>query len=122
MNRGDRREPIFRDNADHHRVVEKNEKGPSPRSSPHRMGSDLGRLNEVDWDMVYQRYWADNINDMDRQRRKQAEFLVRRFCPWGLVQEIGVLNSGVQARVRALLNDSEPPVRTPVNVQAGWYY
>lgn len=83
---------------------------------------DLSRLNEVDWDMVYQRYWADDINDMDRQRRKQAEFLVHRFCPWGLIQEIVVLNSAARARVQALLNDSEPRVRTPVNVQAGWYY
>jgi hypothetical protein len=43
---------------------------------------DLARLDEVDWEMVNQRYWLDNINDMDRQRRKQAEFLVHRFCPW----------------------------------------
>src|SRR6266404_259450 len=40
---------------------------------------DLGRLNEVDWDMVYQRYWRDEVNDMDRQRRKQAEFLIHQY-------------------------------------------
>jgi hypothetical protein len=81
---------------------------------------DLSRLKEVDWEMVYERYWADDVNDMDRQRRKQAEFPVHRFCPRG--QEIGVANSAAQARVQALLNDAEPAVRTPVNVQAGWYY
>src|SRR5262245_2002255 len=43
---------------------------------------DLSRLDEVDWNMVYQRYWKDTINDMDRQRRKQAEFLVHQSCPW----------------------------------------
>src|SRR5208337_4601506 len=26
---------------------------------------DLGELDKVDWDMVYQRYWSDNVNDMD---------------------------------------------------------
>jgi len=31
---------------------------------------DLSNLSNVDWDMVYQRYWSDNVNDMDRQRRK----------------------------------------------------
>ena len=62
-------------------------------SPPSRPGSiDLGRFDKVDWDMVYQRYWADNINDMDRQRRKQAEFLVHRFCDWSLILEIGVVN------------------------------
>jgi len=36
---------------------------------------DLNRLVAVDWTMVNERYWTDNINDMDRQRKKQAEFL-----------------------------------------------
>lgn len=83
---------------------------------------DLARLNEVDWDMVYQRYWADNINDMDRQRRKQAEFLIHQFCPWELVQEIGVLNPTAQARVSEILNNSGADPHPPVNVRAGWYY
>jgi len=29
----------------------------------------LERLEAVDWGMVYQQYWSDNLNDMDRQRR-----------------------------------------------------
>ena len=37
--------------------------------------SDLADLDEVDWDMVYQRYWKEKVDDMDRQPRKQAEFL-----------------------------------------------
>ncbi len=32
--------------------------------------------------MVYQRYWRDDVNDMGRQRRKQAEFLIYQSCPW----------------------------------------
>lgn len=40
----------------------------------------LADLDKVDWDMVFQRYWRDTVDDMDRQRRKQAEFLVYRFC------------------------------------------
>jgi hypothetical protein len=83
---------------------------------------DLTRLNEVDWGMVYQRYWADNINDMDRQRRKQAEFLIHQFCPWELIQEIGVLNTAAQARVTEILNNSGAGPHPPVNVRAGWYY
>ncbi len=83
---------------------------------------DLGRLNEVDWDMVYQRYWADNINDMDRQRRKQAEFLIHQFCPWGLIQEIGVVDGTTQAQVRGILNHSKLGPHPPVSVRAGWYY
>ncbi|GAF98949.1 unnamed protein product, partial [marine sediment metagenome] len=48
----------------------------------------LDDLDKVDWEMVYQRYWSDNVDDMDRQRRKQAEFLVHRFCNWSLIRGI----------------------------------
>jgi hypothetical protein len=83
---------------------------------------DLARLDEVDWDMVYQRYWSDNVNDMDRQRRKQAEFLIHQCCPWTLVQEIAVFNNEAKARVEAVLADFPPGQRALVNVRPGWYY
>lgn len=83
---------------------------------------DLNRLNEVDWGMVYQRYWSDNVNDMDRQRRKQAEFLVYQFCPWGLIQEIGVLNGQTKTRIEALLVQFKSDHRPEVNIRANWYY
>ncbi len=83
---------------------------------------DLKDLDKVDWDMVYQRYWADNINDMDRQRRKQAEFLVHRFCPWGLVSEIAVIDSLVKQQVEEVLNRFPQSLQRPVIVRRGWYY
>jgi hypothetical protein len=83
---------------------------------------DIDHLGEVDWDMVYERYWSDNVNDMDRQRRKQAEFLVHQFCPWTLIQEIGVLNNEAKARVDAILNSYDESLRRPVNVRGAWYY
>jgi hypothetical protein len=83
---------------------------------------DVAQLGEVDWDMVYQRYWSDNMNDMDRQRRKQAEFLVHRFCPWTLIQEIGVINNTAKIYVEALLSDFDASLNRPVNIRDAWYY
>ena len=83
---------------------------------------DVAHLGEVDWDMVYQRYWSDNMNDMDRQRRKQAEFLVHRFCPWTLVQEIGVMSDAAKIRVEAILSRFDASLDRPVNIQSAWYY
>jgi len=83
---------------------------------------DVSRLDEVDWNMVYQRYWRDEITDMDRQRRKQAEFLIYQSCPWKLIQEIGVLNTPAKTRVEQILNEFDASQRTVVNVRAGWYY
>ena len=84
--------------------------------------SDLADLDKVDWNMVYQRYWSDNINDMDRQRRKQAEFLVHRFCDWSLTKEIVVVSDGIKSKVEHILGKFDAGLQRPVLVRPGWYY
>lgn len=83
---------------------------------------DLANLNRVDWDMFYQRYWRDTVDDMDRQRRKQAEFLIHRFCDWNLICEIGVINDTVKQQAEAIMNAYPSALRKPVRVQNQWYY
>jgi hypothetical protein len=83
---------------------------------------DLNDLSNVDWSLVGARYWADKPEDNDRQRRKQAEFLLWRECSWQLISEIGVINAAAKARVEAGLNRFPHCHRPPVNVQPGWYY
>lgn len=84
--------------------------------------ADTARLDKVDWQMVYERYWSDNLNDMDRQRRKQAEFLIHQSCPWSLIEEIGVLNAAMKTRVEDIFNECDAGLSKVVNVRAGWYY
>lgn len=81
---------------------------------------NLNDLDKVDWDMVYADYWKDIVEDMDRQRRKQAEFLVHRFCPWGVVNQIGVLNDAVKERAERILDRKN--ISMPVEVRRQWYY
>ncbi|MBI2569768.1 MAG: DUF4433 domain-containing protein [Candidatus Schekmanbacteria bacterium] len=83
---------------------------------------NLADLDKVDWGAVAAQYWADTVDDMDRQRRKQAEFLVHRACDWRLIQEIGVLNGTVKARVEGILAGYPAPLGRPVNVHPEWYY
>lgn len=83
---------------------------------------DLADLEKVDWGMVNQRYWPDNVNDMDRQRRKQAEFLAHKACDWSLISEIAVIDATMKARVEALLDGVAKPLRRPVVVRRDWYY
>lgn len=83
---------------------------------------NLADLDKVDWEMVSQRYWADNVDDMDRQRRKQAEFLVHRFCDWKLIDKIVVYNDRMKERVEQILNKFSSGLRRPVYIEAGWYY
>ena len=83
---------------------------------------DLSRLDDVDWSMVNQRYWSDNMNDMDRQRRKQAEFLVHQSCPWTAIGEIVVVNQAAKTGVETILARFDQALHRPVNIRPDWYY
>jgi len=83
---------------------------------------DLTDLDKVDWDIVGQRYWRDDVDDMDRQRRKQAEFLVHQFCDWSLIEKIGVVNDEVKAKVEAMLRRFPNRTCRPVWTRTDWYY
>ncbi len=84
--------------------------------------SKLADLEQVDWETVYARYWADTIDDMDRKRRKQAEFLVYRCCPWALIREIGVFSSRAKSQVEGVLARYGQDMLRPVKVRREWYY
>jgi len=83
---------------------------------------NLNDLDNVDWDTAYCNWWRDTVDDMDRQRRKQAEFLVHQRCGWELIQEIGVLNDVAKARVEGILGQFAPAMRRPVAIRRNWYY
>jgi hypothetical protein len=83
---------------------------------------DLQDLNKVDWEATYARVWKDSVNDMDRQRRKQAEFLVHQFCPWSLIREIAVVNDAAKRRVEAILRQFPGQQEFLVSVKPDWYY
>jgi len=82
----------------------------------------LDDLDKVDWEMVYQRYWSDNVDDMDRQRRKQAEFLVHRFCDWLLIHGIAVIDSDMRERVEEIFSSYAPEMARGVEIRRDWYY
>lgn len=81
---------------------------------------DIADLDKVDWEAVYATYWNDTLVDPDRQRRKQAEFLVHVFCPWDVVQEICVLNEAMRQRVTSIIGQHS--ISTPVQIRQKWYY
>ena len=83
---------------------------------------DLADLEKVDWDTVYQRYWADTVDDMDRQRRKQAELLVYRFCDWALISEIVVINVKMKRIVEQIMSQFPRRLQRVVHVRPDWYY
>jgi hypothetical protein len=62
------------------------------------------------------------LGGLDRQRRKQAEFLIHQSCPWALIEEIGVLNTGMKARMEEIFREFDAVLHKVVKVRADWYY
>jgi len=82
--------------------------------------SDLADLDKVDWDIMSTNYWADTNDDMDRKRRRQAEFLVYERFPVNLILKIGVINQLKKIETEAML--AEFDLIIPVVISANWYY
>jgi hypothetical protein len=77
---------------------------------------DLDDLDDINWDVMSTRYWAEpEIREV-----RQAEFLVYDWFQWDAILEIGVINDAMATRVRSLLGPST--TKPVVNVQRSWYY
>ena len=83
---------------------------------------DLDKLDQLDWDIIHERYWADTVDDMDRKRRKQAEFLIYRFCDWSLIECIAVINLKMKKRVERILAKLPETKQRLIIVKSKWYY
>lgn len=81
---------------------------------------NLENLSQVDWKIMKEIYWADTVEDGDRTRRRQAEFLIYRFFPFHLLDFIGVINKQIFTEVTGLIQqlDKKPEVK----VVPTWYY
>jgi hypothetical protein len=81
---------------------------------------DLADLTNIDWEVMNSTWWNDTEELPDRQRRREAEFLVYDALPWELVTGLVVINDNMRRRVEHILEatDHKPPVR----VVPGWYY
>lgn len=59
-------------------------------------------LNQLDWPTIKMRYWHDE-EDTDRQRRKQAEFLVWQHVPPECISRVVVFDEKQRSFVADLL-------------------
>ena len=83
---------------------------------------DLSDLDEVDWSVMKSRWWNDTPRSPDRKRRRQAEFMIQRFCPWSLIRGIGVMDQARKAMVEAILREFPELPTSVVRIKPAWYY
>ena len=82
---------------------------------------DIAKVtDQVDLDLMSARYWYDTLEDPDRMRRRQAEFLVRGSVPWAFVDRIGVMTDACKVEVAGIMAMANH--RPPIDVLPDWYY
>jgi ssDNA thymidine ADP-ribosyltransferase, DarT len=85
-----------------------------------RYFKDVKDLTQIDWEIMRAKYWRDTLEDNDRRRRRQAEFLVYQFVPISCIKWICVINGSIKAQVEGILNEFN--FQIPVFVKSTWYY
>lgn len=84
---------------------------------------DLKDLDRIDWNIVGKKFWKDDpLGDNDSQRRKQAEFLVYKFCCWTHIRGIVVFNKITKNSVLDILQRYPTELHKPVEIVKRWYY
>jgi len=82
----------------------------------------LQDLTKVDWEAVKLLYWHNTYYDMDLQRRKQAEFLVKDFVPVDCICKIVVLTNEKKDLVDKMLNSIGLNIEVSVDIDHKLYY
>lgn len=80
-------------------------------------------LKEIDWNIMRSTNWQNTIEDPDRKRRRQAEFLVKDFFPLHFIQKICVYDKNRKKFVASILekNIGNSLIKN-VFVQKNWYF
>ncbi|MBK7943916.1 MAG: DUF4433 domain-containing protein [Flavobacteriales bacterium] len=94
-------------------------------------GKDTGRTKEytalmdlakLDWTVIPEQYWRDTEDDRDRERRKQAEFLVKGHVPVASFQGLYTFDAGRAADIQALMEQRGLCIPVRVDTNRNLYY
>jgi hypothetical protein len=77
-------------------------------------------FNKVDWEIVGSNDWADTLEDNDRKRRKQAEFLVYDSFPWIGIKWIVTISEEIKTQVENVLQEATH--KPKIIVKRNFYY
>ena len=84
--------------------------------------NDINNLAKVDWNIVFEKYWSNTEDDLDRIRRKQAEFLIKDIVPVNCIDAIVVFNDEKRSFVQDLVDSLHLNISVRVNPQNKFYY
>lgn len=85
-----------------------------------RFYNELENLNNLDWQTIKLKYWANTPEDPDRREKKQAEFLIHKKLPWEQIYGIAVNSEEALAKVESTVNGLH--YKPIIKLKKEWYY
>ncbi len=78
--------------------------------------NNVDDLDKLDWDTIKLRHWGGGrtYNEIDRQRKKASEFLVKNYVPVKCIWKIYVFNEASRVQIQALVDNLD--LEIPVNI------
>lgn len=84
--------------------------------------NQLADLDKIDWKIVYHKDWKNTEEDLDKMRRKQAEFLIKGEINANLIERIVVFNEKMLKNMENIKNSLSLPTEILVNPKQKFYY
>lgn len=84
--------------------------------------TSLSDVDKLDWNVIPDRFWRDTENDRDRERRKQAEFLVKGHVPVASFKGIYTFDAARQQDVIRLTQARGLTIPVRVDALSNLYY
>lgn len=84
--------------------------------------NQLVDLQNIDWAAIHAWDWRPTADDPDKQRKKQAEFLVLNQVPWECVDSITVKDPEMRRCIQRIIEDSHTLHRPNININRNWYH
>jgi hypothetical protein len=79
-------------------------------------------LSKLDWPTISKQFWRDTEDDMDRMRRKQAEFLVKGHVPVECIRGLIVLNKEQEERAKLIQQKIGVEIPIYVDTHRKYFY
>ena len=84
--------------------------------------NSLDDIGKLDWNAIRSTYWNNTETDMDRQRKKMSEFLVRNHVPVETIRFVVVHNEETKAFVESLCEKIGIGLAVIIDVKNRLYY
>lgn len=85
-----------------------------------RFYTDEQGFNDLDWDVIYARQWSNIEDDPDRQRKKQAEYMVKGNVPVNCFAYFLTFDEQSKQKVESLQSIAQTAI--PVKISKLAYY